>query len=537
MAFTPYSRRNHPLQNPGVSGLPADQVPVNRLPFIQNMRSYQPGTLQPRTGLTYAAATNFGAGINALARLNDSTSFSTVKALRFVGAGVNLYGGNIATAAYAVIDTGYSGNPLTMVPAAPPQSPRPYMYVADGSRMRKFNTDSTRYPIGLAPPTVPPSVTMPRPSVTVLSECNTVGDFAAVVGSASTGAPASTSRVNTTIAAIVFDTGTTGWASINATSMSNIVAGLRITIGGVAETEVVQECIPAVSTTTIATIVYDAGTSGLCWIQPTASLGTGLLDNIPYIAYTDRGTGVPVVAEEQPNVPRPLPDTALTPRNRVVDFPVNGLITLGGSTETVRILAVAIGPDGVQAIRCSTSNAHAAGDSITGVACFRVYCTGTHAAADTLTADGIRVSMAGTLPSGGSQVQMVGGISSTVVVSGNLAVIDSGGVSAGPRATLGEDVLCLAIQVDDLTTIDTIRLYMDCDAAGSGDADVFLRNYFLAEWRANDIVAAIQASNAAVTASIVDSRTTVVTNTQIDPRSGPGPAPATAPSDTIDYGT
>lgn len=529
MAAPLFGRRMHRLPNPGVSGAPPDAMPESRLPFIQNMRSYQPGTLQPRAGLVYIENQWFLAGVHSLARLNDPTPFSTIKALRLVGAGVNLFAGDVATGIYTTPDTGYSGNPLTIVNAAPPQSPRPYAYVVDSARQRKINSDKTLYPIGLAPPTLPPSATMPRPSSTVLSECNTVGDFTAVVGSASTGAPASVSRVNTTIAAILFDTGTTGWASINATSMVNIQAGLRITIGGATETATVQECIPAVASTTIASIVYDTGTTGLCWIQPAASLGTGILDQIPLIAYTDRITGVVTPLQDVPNVPADTPSGATSlPRTRIVDFPVNGLITIGGATETVRILGVAVGPDGVQAIRCSTANTHAAADTITGVACFRVYCVSTHAAANALTADGITVVMTGTLPTGAGSVEMVGGIHTTVLGSGNLALVDATGASGTPRATLSEDVLGLAIRVDTLPYIDAVRLYLDCDAAGSGDANVFLNNYFLAEWRANDIIAAIQATNAAAVSTITDARTTVVINSQTDP--GPPPADVQNPA-------
>lgn len=513
MATTPFGRHLHRFPNPGISLLPSDAMPLTRLPYLLNMRSYLPGTIQPRFGLQYATGTPFLAGVHTLARLNDPTPFSTIKGLRIVGAAGVVYGGDVNSAAvYTSMITGFSGNPLAIVNAAPPQSPRPYAYIADSAKQKKVNSDKTVYPIGLAQPTSPPGVALAAPLVTVVQECNTSGDFAAVVGSASTGAPAGVTRVNTTIAAIVYDTGATGNASIEATSMANIVAGMRVTIAA-AETCVVQECIPAVASTTIASIVFDIGTDGLCWIQPVASLGTGILDQIPLLAYTNRQTGTSVPLQDVPNVPAdPLtqPGTGVA-RTRVVDFPVGGLITLGGATETVRILAVSVGPDGVQAIRCATASTHAAGDTITGLPTFRAFTTGTRAAGNTITAAAVDVAMTGTLPTGATSVQMVGGLSTTTLASGNLAQI------SGSRASLSEDVLTLSIKADQLTAVDSIRLYMDCDLAGSGAGTVFLENYFFAEWRASDIISAMQATNAAVTSTIVDARTDVVINNQIDP--------------------
>jgi hypothetical protein len=49
----------------------------------------------------------------------------------------------------STIDSGYSGDPLTLVPHRPPLSGDPWMFVADRSRMRKVRADGLDLPIGL----------------------------------------------------------------------------------------------------------------------------------------------------------------------------------------------------------------------------------------------------------------------------------------------------------------------------------------------------------------------------------------------------
>lgn len=515
MASQPYQRRARSVGGVGISSLPPDQLPPNKVPFLQNMRTYVPGTLQPRSGIALVSDTPIGSGINAIARLNDQTAFATVHQQRFVGAGTHLYGGNpnIVPTTYVALDNGYSGDPLTLVTAAPPQSPRPYLYVADRSRLRKINTDRTLYPVGLKQPLVPPSVTLQPQGLTVVSDLETAAGVSNV--GAVSSALGTVNRINTTIAAILYDTGNTGYASIQPTDPANIAAGSRIIIAG-AETCVIEECIPAVAGTTIASIVYDAGTTGLCWIQPVGSLGVGQLDPVPYAAYLVRaGTGARVTVDPKTlagplefGVPPDLNPQGAVPRHRTVDFPVNGLVTLGGAAETVRIQAVAIGPDGVQAFRCFAANTHAATDTITGLATFRVSTTGTRAAGNALTNVAVNNLLTGVPPTGASQVAMVGGISAAAAV--NAALI-------GGRAALADDILHVSIKVDKLTYVQSVRLYLDVDAAGAGAPNAFLQNYYFAEWRASDIVAAIQATNAASVVTITDALPTAVVNDQVDP--------------------
>lgn len=70
---------------------------------------------------------------------------------RIWGIDTNLYYGT--SGALSQIDTGYSGDPLTLVPHRPPLSGDPWMFIADRNRMRKVRADGLVTPIGLPAPT------------------------------------------------------------------------------------------------------------------------------------------------------------------------------------------------------------------------------------------------------------------------------------------------------------------------------------------------------------------------------------------------
>src|SRR5262249_8739584 len=143
-------------------------------------------------------------------------------------------------------------------------------------------------------------------------------------------------RMNTTISAIHYDSGSTGWCNIQPAAIDAAVQpGMLILIAG-SETVKVYQVFNPITTTTVASIVYASGTTGLCSVVPTT------------------------------------PSIGLVQDN---------LVNLGG--EVVRILSVSVGPDGLIAFRASTTSNHAAGAALTGLSNFRVYATGTFVATDT----------------------------------------------------------------------------------------------------------------------------------------------------------
>lgn len=539
-AFTREQRRFdcHGLQ---LTAAP-DAVRPGKWPVIQNVRSYVQGTLQGREGLV--AVAGVGASIHSLIQMNDPTSFASVPAKRFLGATGNLYAG-VPAGPFPQVDNGYSGDPLTWAEVTPPQSPQPWLYVADRSRMRKTNVNGSVFPIGIDPPLISPVATLDPLYTTVIENFTTA--FVPWIPAGVAAGPTSTiNRINTTIAFFAFDIdeygNTSGNAAVVPNSMDGIDVGTLITFDG---TDVlpVQTVTIAVASTTIQSIIYDVGTSGLCTIQPAASLGVGQLEapTVPHYQAKQgryavpRGPGVVGNPSHQPkNYPKkPLldgPDPSLPPepttvsaRIRQVDFPVNCLILLGSVHEVVKIISVALGKDGIQSFRCSTTGTFHAGDSIDGVAGFRVFANRLYAGGMTLTANALRNIITPIIPADPTVVPTaVGGIQTGPgwVPDSSLALING-------RATLPEDDLRLCIRVNDCTMLKTVRVYFDVDAS----VHTFTQNYFFFEWRANDIVASIQASNTDPVATLQASRLTTVTNDQLNQRhpGSHGPAPPGAP--------
>lgn len=501
----------------GLSVLPPDAMPPGKLPYVLNVRSYADGRLRPREGLTSVVST-LGAPVHTLARLNDPTEFNGgVPAVRIVGAGSAVYRGIPSNTSPSSVASGFSGDPLTTFSAQPPRSPRPWQYLADVDTYQKFQTDGSSYAVGLAQPG-PIAV---EPTVTVGKIQKSAHDILSSTAWTSAGTAASgeanIERVDTTISQIVYDdTGTNiGYCSIVPADSINITTGTLLTVGnpsGFFDNEIVTDITIAIAPTTVDAIIYDSGSSGLCTIQPVGSLGTGQLDAPPIDAYRRRafnqqGTAYAVPRGESGGIP-PKPDpTDPVRRIRQMDFPVDCLIELGG--EVVRILSVAIGTDGVQSFRCRTSGTVGAGATITGLPAIRIWLPTTHAAGERLTRPGISNTLTYPAPLEDRKAAMTGGIKGTFAMT--LAQFENG------EAVLPEDELHVAVNVNRLTEVLTVRVYIDVDQTTND----FLQNYYFHEWRASDIIASIQATNAAQVTPLITARATVVANHQLEtPNSG-----------------
>ena len=500
MAATAFTRSLQRFTFAGISLFPPDSLQLGKFPYAANLRAYQENALQVRPGLI-TLGTVAGGSVSTIYRLNDPSSYATVAARRLLGStNGTLYSGDALGVVYGVSKTGFSSNPLQILSANPSQSPRPFAYVADSAQMVKINSDGTVYNVGIAQPLTPPAVALNPPGLTVIDEAilNAGWSAAGMVAGALAGPVV---RVNTTIAAILYDSGATGYASIVATSMANIGAGCRVALGG-AETVIVERVALAIANTTIGSIVYDAGTSGACSIQPAASLGTGQLISPPIEAYENRnpwayGLGPNIGVPPQTSLANPAP----TPTISQVDFPLDCIVTLGGASENVRVLAVSLGADGIQGFRCVTANTHAAGDAITGLASFRAYLTTNRSPGDSIVANALQNVLT---PPGTGPQPITGGIKKTANV--NAALV-------GGRATLADDLVHLTIKVDRLDYVVSIRIYLDVDAATND----YTQNYYVFEWRANDIAAAIQGINTAQVQTFITTSASVVANQQLSP--------------------
>lgn len=499
-----------------LSGAP-DTCPPGKWPFLQNVRSYEQGTLQARSGLVLQGNMSFASLIHTLDRLADPTPFASIPSRFFTGSGVHLYSGPTG-GPYPQVDTGYSGSPLSTLSIQPFSSPQPWLYVADSSRMRKFNVNGLNYPIGIASPITVPTVELYTIGINLIASFNpSFGGGWASVGLAA-GVMSTVVRVNTTVSSIFYDSGSTGNVSIVPASLSQISEGMMLLMNGADYVQVNQITI-AVAATTIAAVIYDSGSTGLCTIQPAASLGTGQLDfpgqdDQQYANWNAGGPGpgivghaVPRGSAGLPNPPTPSNPTGTSRRIRQTDFPVNSLVRLGG-TETVRILSVATGPDGVQSFRCSTASSHSAGETITGIGAFRAWVPSTYVVGHTIEDSAARNILTPAAPpptvATKGPIRTTAGLMSNPIAN-NLALITVGGVA---RATLPEDDIHLAVRVSDLTTVKTIRVYFDVDES----VNDFTQNYYFFEWRASDIIEAIQATNTAVVSPLQTAKETLVNN-------------------------
>ena len=123
---------------------------------LTNIWHEHEGEATIRPGETSLATVTAGQTVHAVRKLRDP-HFGSVT--RFWGVDSTLRQGTSGALA-AAIDTGYSGDPLTLFPHRPPLSGEPWMFIADRSRMRKVRADGLVLPIGLPIPSAPPTATL-----------------------------------------------------------------------------------------------------------------------------------------------------------------------------------------------------------------------------------------------------------------------------------------------------------------------------------------------------------------------------------------
>lgn len=500
--FTDFTRLPERFFYRGIQLLPQDALTEGKLAWALNIRSYQEGTITIREGWSEVSDGPLDVvSIHSLFRLNDTTPYATVDARRFAGVDTNLFAAAVAAPGTAVTFSsavnGFSGNPLTGVVSTPWDSPRPYLYIGDSAQLRKINTDLDDYPVGIASPEDEPEATYAAVQTTYL---NTIGGASPSLWSSyGVATPASptplpiSDRINTTVSEILYDLGTNpSMASIALTDMEAVIPGIDIVLGASNEEVIVEEVHPAIAPTTIAAIIYDVGSTGLCTIQPTGSFTMGQVEAaVPadvQARYTAEGVAPPRVTV-----------------SRTVDYPVDSLIEIN-ATEVVRILSVSLGPDGTMSFRCTTAGTYAAGNSLTGIASFRAFVNTAVAAASAAVAD----CVTNTITCGDAEVAEVGGIQSPM----------SGGSRnwglVGNRASQPDDYIRFGIRVSSLSYVQSVRLLLNVSDDDGGGGSDFLHNYYFYEWRQNDLIAAIQVTAGTPTALVSTEQAGAVQQGQVD---------------------
>jgi len=229
-----------------------DNMPPGDFPYLLNTRSLQVGVLESRPGQIQINLTDFAAGAptHSLFGLNNP-----VQPRIFAGAGGFLYwaaASGAGSGTYTLVDSGYSGNPLTGVTFRPDQSSNPYLYVGDSLKMRKFSG------INLANVGITPPVFAPTPAIGLV-EFNIISDFDgspwANLGTA--GTVTQSQRVSTTVAQVlrVRDT-----LLISPATTTNdwLAVGTRVGInnGTTGEVLAALEVMPAMGSTTVKDVIY-----------------------------------------------------------------------------------------------------------------------------------------------------------------------------------------------------------------------------------------------------------------------------------------
>jgi hypothetical protein len=167
-----FQRKSFPFTCKGMSlARPIDQIGDGEFAYLKNVRAYQNGRLQARPGLS-VVSNDFtpGGGVDYIHSgytLNDQHPDTSGTSLRFAGFNTELWTGPLTVpATFQQADTGFSGNPLSMVGMSPDGSPTPWLYVADSAKMRKYSATYLTGPggtpiphaIGIPVPTDKPSV-------------------------------------------------------------------------------------------------------------------------------------------------------------------------------------------------------------------------------------------------------------------------------------------------------------------------------------------------------------------------------------------
>jgi hypothetical protein len=287
------------------------------------------------------------------------------------------------------------------------------MYLTDGTKSQKVNVARVARNHGITPPTQSATWKRAAPNQLVIDEFNAAGSWAV---QATAGAISVVAKFGETIDAVLYDIGSTGWVLIKTTLTtppqlpSAYAVGARVklthTADGTNEFATIRQVNKAIANTTIASIIYDTGSAGLC-----------------SIVLTDRGVDY----------------TGLVPDAMVY--------LAGGTTEYVRVLSISEASDGTHAFRCATVNNHAAGESVQGVYSFRVYAVNTYAsgAVDTVTGNMFQSTVA----VGTGWIQL-----DTSAAPLNLTNINN-------RPAQPADYIHISFKVDVPANVSRLRLYFN----------------------------------------------------------------------------
>ncbi len=310
---------------------PIDELKQLKYALLKNVRAYQTGRLEARKGLSLVGTVD--GAVHSIRRLNVPRTGAWT---RVIGSGENL---SIGQGPFTQIDTGYSGNPLALVPYRPSQSPDPWMYVMDSDKQRKVNVDGDMHYVGLPPPIYPPAVGrgdfyFKNIFPAVMDDAGWSGGPEWVGGMAWEGP---STNVSTTILEIIYDSGTTGWCTVQPGVITGLKENMLVSLGGTEDVVVSSISNGFTESATIESIVVlpNGGSSIVL-----AGISTG--------------------------------------------FETGGVIENVTKGSSARITTVIDGPGEIQTIICNTSGTWGTGDVVYVRSAFRCYTQDTHSDGETI---------------------------------------------------------------------------------------------------------------------------------------------------------
>lgn len=166
-----------PIFRYGVLGLnlkdSADALQPGQYRRLTNATHSADGELTARPGLT--ALTDVIDDVHSVRRLNDPEDATWT---RVWGIGTSIYVGQ--SGALTEIESGFSGDPLSLVPYRPPLSDESWMFLTDRLKGRKVRPDGLDLPISLAfPPTAPVVTVQPAQQTPICAFDSSDGSDAA----------------------------------------------------------------------------------------------------------------------------------------------------------------------------------------------------------------------------------------------------------------------------------------------------------------------------------------------------------------------
>jgi len=139
-----------PTISPGIAGLnirgAISAIAAEQLTRMSNLQWDQEGSLTSRPGMI-EEATSAGTHVHSIARMNDPLSGV---ATRVWGIDTSVYMG--LSGGLSSVQSGFSGDPLSIVPYRPVLSGESWAYIADRSQMKKVSRSGLSLDIGLPTP-------------------------------------------------------------------------------------------------------------------------------------------------------------------------------------------------------------------------------------------------------------------------------------------------------------------------------------------------------------------------------------------------